>query len=100
MRPVSPPGMPNTNSMPASSRTRTTAWGASISSGIMASVLNGRDLPAASALDGACGETRDVVLHEERVDEGDGNGAQQRPGHQLTPVEGVAADQLAHDADR
>ena len=24
----------------------------------------------------------------------------QRPGHQLAPVEGVAADQLAHDADR
>src|SRR6266849_1636952 len=35
MRPVSPPGMPKTNSMPASSRTRTTAWGTSISSGIM-----------------------------------------------------------------
>src|SRR5882672_4684407 len=35
MRPVSPPGMPKTNWMPASSRTRTTAWGTSISSGIM-----------------------------------------------------------------
>src|SRR5207249_2344659 len=35
MRPVSPPGMPKTNWIPASSRTRTTAWGTSISSGIM-----------------------------------------------------------------
>src|SRR5215471_8101390 len=35
IRPVSPPGMPNTNRMPASSRTCTTAWGTSISSGIM-----------------------------------------------------------------
>ena len=35
IRPVSPPGMPKTNWMPASSRTRTTAWGTSISSGIM-----------------------------------------------------------------
>src|SRR6267143_4301608 len=35
MRPVSPPGMPKTNWMPASSRTRTSAWGTSISSGIM-----------------------------------------------------------------
>src|SRR2546428_6094339 len=59
-----------------------------------------RDLPAALALDGAGGETRDVVLHEERVDEGHGNGAQKRPRHQLAPVEGVPADQLAHDADR
>src|SRR5712692_1539519 len=52
------------------------------------------------ALDGAGRETGDVVLHEERIDEGDGNGAQQRPGHQLAPVEGIATDQLAHDADR
>src|ERR1700752_2134739 len=37
MRPVSPPGIPNTNWMPASSRTRTSAWGTSISSGIMLS---------------------------------------------------------------
>src|SRR2546427_2297028 len=34
MRPVSPPGMPNTNRMPASARTCTTAWGTSISSRI------------------------------------------------------------------
>src|SRR6266849_2131715 len=55
---------------------------------------------SALALDGAGGETGDVVLHEERVDEGDGNGAQQGPRHQLAPVEGVPADQLAHDAYR
>src|SRR5207302_10597778 len=53
-----------------------------------------------SALDGAGGETRDVVFHEERIDEGDGNRAQQRPGHQLAPVEGVPPDQLAHDSYR
>src|SRR5215470_15586173 len=35
MRPVSPPGMPKTNWMPASSRTRTMALGTSISSGAM-----------------------------------------------------------------
>src|ERR1700730_12598091 len=52
------------------------------------------------SLHGAGGETRDVVLHEERVDEGDANGAQERAGHQLAPVEGVPPDQLAHDADR
>src|SRR5215468_9242528 len=34
MRPVSPPGMPKTNSMPASSSTRTSAWGTSISAGV------------------------------------------------------------------
>src|SRR5215831_19909234 len=34
MRPVSPPGMPKTNSMPASSSTRTRAWGTSISVGV------------------------------------------------------------------
>jgi hypothetical protein len=34
MRPVSPPGIPKTNSMPASSRTRTRAWGTSISVGV------------------------------------------------------------------
>src|SRR5262245_2802061 len=40
MRPVSPPGIPNTKSMPASSSTRTTACGTSISSGIMAGRLS------------------------------------------------------------
>src|SRR5437867_3552596 len=39
MRPVSPPGMPNTNWMPASSRTRTSAWGTSISSGVIRALL-------------------------------------------------------------
>src|SRR5207249_6327556 len=62
--------------------------------------LERRRRTATLALDGAGGETRDVVLHEEGIDEGDGNRAQQRPGHQLTPVEGVPSDQLAHDADR
>src|SRR5262245_2871312 len=52
------------------------------------------------ALDGAGGQARDVVLHEERVDERDRHRAEQRPGHQLAPIEGVAADELTHDADR
>src|SRR5215510_811738 len=39
MRPVSPPGMPKTNWMPASSRTRTRACGTSISSGAIVRLL-------------------------------------------------------------
>src|SRR6266571_1472101 len=39
MRPVSPPGMPKTNWMPASSRTRTTACATSISASIIDSRL-------------------------------------------------------------
>src|SRR5437764_13053525 len=62
--------------------------------------MTGSAETSASALDGAGGEAGDVVLHEERIDEGDGHGAQQRPGHQLAPVEGVAADELADDPDR
>src|SRR5207244_10351818 len=62
--------------------------------------LDAQAEPAPLSFDGARGEARDVILHEERVDEGDGNGAQERPGHQLAPVEGVATDQLAHHADR
>src|SRR5436305_14304034 len=62
--------------------------------------MTGSAETSASALDGAGGEAGDVVLHEERVDEGDGNGTQERPGHQLAPVKGVPADQLAHDSYR
>src|SRR5689334_2756481 len=40
-----------------------------------------------------------VVLHEERVDEGDRDGAQESPRHQLPPEIDVAADQLRDDAD-
>src|SRR5262249_21451258 len=40
MRPVSPPGMPKTNWMPASSRTRTSAWGTSISSVVIGGPLS------------------------------------------------------------
>src|SRR6516164_2813321 len=55
---------------------------------------------ATLAFDGAGREAGDVVLHEERIDEGNRHRAQQRAGHQLPPVEGVAPDELAHDADR
>src|SRR5262245_53263348 len=61
--------------------------------GVVPAVTAGR--PVTLPLDGPGGETGDVVLHEEGVDEGDGDGPQERPGHQLAPVEGVPADQLA-----
>src|SRR3989304_6133760 len=51
------------------------------------------------ALDGA-GEARDVVLDEERIDQGHGNGAEEGPGHELAPEIDVAADQLRHDTHR
>src|SRR5438874_8994176 len=50
-----------------------------------------------SPLDGA-GETRHVVLDEERVDERDRDAAQQRARHQLPPEVDVAADHLRDDA--
>src|SRR4029450_8644584 len=46
------------------------------------------------------GEAGDIVLDEERVDERDRNRAQQRSGHERTPEEDVAPDQLGDDADR
>src|SRR5207244_12413558 len=45
-------------------------------------------------------ESGDVVLDEERVDEHDREAAQECRGHQLAPVEGIPADQLAGDPDR
>src|SRR5262249_46038749 len=50
-------------------------------------------LTPASALDGA-GEARHVVFHEERIDEGHRDGAEQRSRHELAPEVDVAADQL------
>src|SRR5262245_3384466 len=46
------------------------------------------------------GEAGDVVLDEERVDQGDRHGAEQRAGHQLAPEEDIAADQLRDHAHR
>src|SRR6266850_1437576 len=43
------------------------------------------------------GEAGDIVLDEERVDERDRNRAQQRSGHQRTPEEDVAPDQLVDE---
>src|SRR5215472_349948 len=51
-----------------------------------------------STLDGA-GEGGDVVLDEKRVDEGDGDGAEQRACHERPPVEDVAPHQLGEDPD-
>src|SRR5512144_689541 len=49
MRPVSPPGMPKTYSMPASSSTRTRAWGTSMSAvGVMARVTSRRSRKTAA----------------------------------------------------
>src|SRR5215471_2054269 len=50
-------------------------------------------LTPASALDGA-GEARHVVFHEERIDEGHRDGAEQRSRHELAPEVDVAAAQL------
>src|SRR5262245_399680 len=46
------------------------------------------------------GEPRHVVLHEERVNEGHGDRAQESPGHELAPEVDVAADQLRDHPDR
>src|ERR1044071_2590855 len=40
------------------------------------------------------GEAGDVVLDEERIDDRDRDGAEQRAGHQLSPDEDVGADEL------
>src|SRR5678810_625494 len=46
------------------------------------------------ALDGTRGESCHVIVHEERVDDRDGDGAEERGRHELPPVEDVPADQL------
>ena len=45
-------------------------------------------------------ERGDVVLDEERVDEGDGDRAQESAGHERAPVEDVAAHELGENPDR
>src|ERR1051326_4861624 len=44
-------------------------------------------------------EAGNVVLHEERIDDGDGDRPEQRPRHELAPEVDVAADELGDDAD-
>src|SRR6185295_12170159 len=46
------------------------------------------------------GQAGDVVLDEERIDDRDRDGAEQRPRHELAPEVDVAADQLRDDAHR
>src|SRR5215831_10619396 len=53
-----------------------------------------------SAFGRAGGETGDVVVHQEGVDDQRRRGAKQRAGHDLSPVEDVALDQGGDDADR
>src|SRR4051794_27750376 len=55
---------------------------------------------AGSTLDGAGGQAGDIVLDEEGIDDGDRDRAEQGRGHQLAPVEDVAAHQLGDGADR
>src|SRR5215207_6769956 len=51
------------------------------------------------ALGRAGRQTRNVVVHEEGVDDERRRRAEQRAGHDLTPVEDVALDQGRDDAD-
>src|ERR1043166_10347680 len=51
-------------------------------------------------LGGARGQTRDVIVHQEGVDNERWRRTQQRPSHDLTPVEDVALDQRGYDTDR
>src|SRR5215472_4674123 len=53
-----------------------------------------------SAFGRAGGETGDVVVHQEGVDDQRRRRAQERAGHDLPPVEDVALDQCRNDADR
>src|SRR6266446_10080196 len=46
------------------------------------------------------GQARHVVLDEEGIHDGDGDGAQQGPGHELAPEVDVTADQLRDHTDR
>src|SRR5262245_23095012 len=74
MRPVSPPGMPNTYSMPASSRTRTSAWGTSMSAGVtvLTSGLSRRESAASAKLDAeVLGDPAVVLLVGEIAAHGD-----------------------------
>src|SRR5688572_2203923 len=52
---------------------------------------------SASAFYGAR-ESGDVVLDEERVDDGDQNGAEERARHELPPEVDISPDQLGDDA--
>src|ERR1700730_13034874 len=61
--------------------------------------LQSSTLAMASPFDVA-GETGNVILDEERVDNRHRNRAQQRACHELPPEKYVPADQLGGDADR
>src|ERR1043165_1409975 len=52
-----------------------------------------------STLRCAGSEAGDVIIHQERVDDQRRRRAEQRAGHDLTPVEHVALDQSRDDAD-
>src|SRR5580700_11978608 len=56
--------------------------------------------PLGLSLYRAGGQAGDVVLDKEGIDQRHRDRAQQRPGHQLAPVEHVASDQFGDDADR
>src|SRR3954463_478188 len=46
------------------------------------------------------GDARDVVFDEERIDEGDRDRSKQRAGHELAPIEDVAAHKFRGNPDR
>src|SRR5947209_6319463 len=53
-----------------------------------------------SALRGAGGQAGDVIVHQEGVDDHRWRGGHDAAGHDLAPLEHVAADQVTDDADR
>src|SRR5262249_55232352 len=57
-------------------------------------------LPAVSLSLDRTGQAGDIMFDEERINNRDRNRAEQRPRHQLTPVEYVAANELGGHADR
>src|SRR6516162_1944239 len=56
--------------------------------------------PLLSTLCRAGGQAGNVVVHQEGIDDQRRRGAEQRTGHDLTPVEDVALDQGGGDPDR
>src|SRR5262249_44378709 len=66
----------------------------------VAPVSTSNSTSALLALHRPRGEPRDVIIDEERVDDGHRDRPEQRGGHELAPVEDVAAEQLGDGADR
>src|SRR4030081_3653554 len=87
-----------TNSLSAMSRSMPRT--ASVSSKRLTTLRSDTCAMTALTLGGAGGEPGDVVVHEEGVDDQRRRRPEQRPGHDLAPVEHVALEQRGDDADR